>query len=143
MVTTQAYASLCVSELLIAQLGSSPSAVSVDWGAFLTGDRLALSTLSLVVTLLFFLKVPQNRTIHALSACAMPLPCMIASRHAAHLCPYGSACHSREEQDTMYLLKPSPCTSSGICKLLDHAMLLLLRFVCPACAAKGRRCGEC
>ncbi|CAL5228018.1 g11080 [Coccomyxa viridis] len=57
VVTTQAYASLCVSELLIAQLGSSPSAVSVDWGAFLTGDRLALSTLSLVVTFLFFLKL--------------------------------------------------------------------------------------
>ena len=59
MVTTQAYASLSISELLITQLASSPSAVSVDWGAFLTGDRLALSTLSLVVTFLFFLKVPH------------------------------------------------------------------------------------
>ena len=57
MVTTQAHASLSMSELLVAQIASSPSAVSVDWGAFLTGDRLALSSITLVVTFLFFLKV--------------------------------------------------------------------------------------
>lgn len=57
MIATQAYASLSMSELFIAQLASSSSAVSVDWGAFLTGDRLALSALSLLVTFLFFLKV--------------------------------------------------------------------------------------
>ena len=68
---TQAYASFFMPELLIAQLASSPSAVSVDWGAFLTGDRLALSTLSLIVTFLFFLKVPNESAMCAVAHCAI------------------------------------------------------------------------
>ena len=41
----------------LAQMSTSPSAISVDWSALLTGDRLVLSSISLVLTLLFFLKV--------------------------------------------------------------------------------------
>ena len=46
----------------LAQLPTSPSAVSavsVDWSALLTGDRLALSGISLVLTTLYFLKARE------------------------------------------------------------------------------------
>ncbi len=56
-VSTKAYESLSALEPFLAQFSSSPSAVSVDWGALLTGDRLALSGLSLVLTALYFVKV--------------------------------------------------------------------------------------
>ncbi len=51
------HASISAFEPWLAQLSSSPSAVSVDWSALLTGDRLALSGISLVLTTLYFLKV--------------------------------------------------------------------------------------
>ena len=53
----QMRASVSELEPWLAQLSSSPSAVSVDWSALLTGDRLALSGISLVLTILYFLKV--------------------------------------------------------------------------------------
>ncbi|CAK0771701.1 hypothetical protein CVIRNUC_003887 [Coccomyxa viridis] len=51
------HASISAFEPWLAQLSSSPSAVSVDWSALLTGDRLALSGISLVLTTLYFLKL--------------------------------------------------------------------------------------
>ena len=62
-ITVQVHASVSAFEPWLAQLSSSPSAVSVDWSALLTGDRLALSGISLVLTTLYFLKVcayPSN-----------------------------------------------------------------------------------
>ena len=41
----------------LAQLSASPSAISVDWNALLTGDRLTLGSLSILLGVLFFVKV--------------------------------------------------------------------------------------
>ncbi len=83
-VSTQAYESLSALEPFLVQLSSSPSAVSVDWGALLTGDRLALIGLSLVLTALYFVKV---QSIYYKSMPCTPVnleACLISSCRLMH-----------------------------------------------------------